>query len=190
MSSSLPWPVWLLLLWWNETKSTRAQADRVVMVVGVGPSWKSRVWVTSLLYLNMAPGAGLSTESFSTCAAGRTSQPAGRVCSEAALDYHRQSTEICRSCRASYRWGKCPPYWLPDEGCRVEVRNPSLSSPQSPFPLPFLCCIFFHHYGWGVDCVEIITVWLCPIGQNLERRSGSFSFSRFAQVPQFHVTCV
>jgi len=61
-------------------KSTRAQADRVVVGGGVGvcPE-KLGLGRQSLLYLNMTQALA-SMESFSTCAAGRTSQPAGRVC--------------------------------------------------------------------------------------------------------------
>ena len=70
----------IITLQWNEMKLTRAEADRVGGGGGVGV-FPERLGLgrQSLLYLNKTQALA-STESFSTCAAGRTSQPAGRVC--------------------------------------------------------------------------------------------------------------
>lgn len=153
MSSSLPWPVWLLLC--DEMKQNRPEPRQtgLVVVVGWGSSLKSRVWVTSLLYLNMTQALA-STESFSTCAAGRTSQPAGRVCRgrfRLSQTVHRdsagaaeQATDEVSASPLTARWGLQS--W--------SQKSISLSSPQFPLPTAPSCVAFsstgFHGWVWIV----------------------------------------
>lgn len=153
MSSSLPWPVWLLLC--DEMKQNRPEPRQtgLLVVVGWGSFLKSWVWVTSLLYLNMTLALA-STESFSTCAAGRTSQPAGRVCwgrFRLSQTVHRDSAGAAE--QATDEVSASP--LTARRGLQSwSQKSISLSSPQFPLPTAPSCVALsstgFHGWVWIV----------------------------------------